>query len=266
VARVWALNFHQRLAEGLAAFVVRASYKDLSGVARLQLRIRILDSVVCAIGAFDGEPLKLVRKHLEDFGGQELCSLIGGGRTAPDRAAFYNGALVRYLDFDDNYKAKGESCHPSDNLGAVLAAAEHANTSGQDLLTALAVAYQVQCLLSYVAPVRHKGFDHTTQGSYAVVAGVSKALELDVERTAHAIALSGTPFNALRVARTGALSHRKGLAYPNTAFACTHATFLAMRGITGPQEVLNILTSDTFRSILLRHHLAIEDRHGYHIG
>jgi 2-methylcitrate dehydratase len=27
------------------------------------------------------------------------------------------------------------------------------------------------------------------------------------------------------------------LAYPNTAFACTHGTFLAMRGVTGPPEV-----------------------------
>jgi 2-methylcitrate dehydratase len=225
------------LAEDLATFVVRASYEGLSEAAKLQLRIRVLDSLACAIGALDGEPLKAVRQHLEDFGGRGLCTLIGGGRTAPDRAAFYNGALVRYLDFNDSYIAKGESCHPSDNLGAVLAAAEYANRSGKDLLTALAVAYQVQCRLSDVAPVRHKGFDHTTQGSYAVAAGVSKALGLDVERTVNAIALSGTPFNALRVTRTGALSHWKGLAYPNTAFSCTHAAFLAMRGITGPREV-----------------------------
>src|SRR5206468_1957936 len=42
---------------------------------------------------------------------------------------------------------------------------------------------------------------------------------------------------ALRVTRTGALSHWKGLAYPNTAFMGVHAAFLAMRGITGPPEV-----------------------------
>jgi 2-methylcitrate dehydratase len=39
------------------------------------------------------------------------------------------------------------------------------------------------------------------------------------------------------VARTGALSDWKGLAYANTAFGCTHAAFLAMHGITGPLEV-----------------------------
>jgi len=224
-------------AEQLAAFVVQASYDDLSEAARTQLKIRVLDGLGCAIGALDGEPIRILRRHIEDFDGAGRCTLIGGGRTAPDRAAFYNSALVRYLDFNDSYLGKGETCHPSDNLGAILAAAEYAQISGREFMVALAVAYQVQCRLSDVAPVRNRGFDHTTQGSYAVAAGVSKALGLDQGRTANAIAICGTAFNALRVTRTGELSHWKGLAYPNTAFGCTHATFLAMEGITGPLQV-----------------------------
>jgi 2-methylcitrate dehydratase len=144
---------------------------------------------------------------------------------------------VRYLDFNDWFLASGETCHPSDNLAPVLAAAEYAHADGRTLLTALAVAYQVQNRLSEVAPVRAKGFDHTTQGAYAVAAGVSRALRLDPQRTASAIAIAGTSLNALRVTRTGALSHWKGLAYPAAAFGATHAAFLAMRGITGPSEV-----------------------------
>ncbi|MBW2305820.1 MAG: MmgE/PrpD family protein [Deltaproteobacteria bacterium] len=224
-------------ADQLAAFVVRSSYDDLSDAASRELKTRVLDSLGCAIGALGGEPIRCIRTHIEDFDGAGHCTLIGGGRSAPDRAAFYNGALVRYLDFNDTYLARGESCHPSDNLGAVLAASEYADLSGREFLTALAVAYQVQCRLSDVAPVRAKGFDHTTQGSYAVAAGVSRALGLDQAGTANAVAISGTAFNALRVTRTGALSHWKGLAYPNTAFCGTHAAFLAMRGVTGPQEV-----------------------------
>lgn len=224
-------------AEELAAFIHRASYDDLSSAARQQLRIRVLDSLACAFGAQAGEPVGLVREQIEDFGGTGLCTLIGGGWTAPDRAALYNGALVRYLDYNDSYLAEGETCHPSDNLAPVLAAAEYAGGSGLDLMAALAVAYQVHCRLSDVAPVRAKGFDHTTQGAYAVAAGVAKALGLDPARTANALTISGTAFNALRVTRTGALSHWKGLAYPNTAFGATHATFLAMRGVTGPPEV-----------------------------
>jgi 2-methylcitrate dehydratase len=224
-------------AEQLATFVTQASYDDLSAAARLQLKIRVLDALGCAIGALSGEPIRLIRQQIEDFGEGSHCTLIGGGRAAPDRAAFYNSALVRYLDFNDSYLAPGETCHPSDNVGAMLAAAEYANRHGRDFLTALGVAYQVQCRLSDVAPVRAKGFDHTTQGSYAVAAGASRALGLTQAQTANAIAISGTAFNALRVTRTGALSHWKGLAYPNTAFGCIHATFLAMRGLTGPPEV-----------------------------
>jgi 2-methylcitrate dehydratase len=93
------------IAEELASFVVRASYVDLSKRARLQLKIRILDSLGCAIGALEDEPLRLLRNHLQDFASEGCCTLIGGGCTAPDRAAFYNGALIRYLDFNDSYLA-----------------------------------------------------------------------------------------------------------------------------------------------------------------
>jgi 2-methylcitrate dehydratase len=222
-------------AEELADFVTRSCFDNLSDRECAQLKIRVLDSLGCAIGAMDGEPIRILRDQIPEPDG--VCTLIGGGRAAADRAAFYNGALVRYLDFNDSYLAKEETCHPSDNLAPVLAATEYVNGTGRDLLTALAAAYQVQCRLSDVAPVRAAGFDHTTQGSYAVAAGVSRALGLNPMQTANAIGICGTAFNALRVSRTGKLSNWKGLAYPNTAAGCTFATFLAMGGITGPLEV-----------------------------
>jgi 2-methylcitrate dehydratase len=40
----------------------------------------------------------------------------------------------------DSYLAEGETCHPSANLGTVLAAAEMQGATGADFLTALAVA------------------------------------------------------------------------------------------------------------------------------
>ena len=103
-------------AENLAAFVCRSGYEDLSDTAREQLKVRILDSLGCALGAF-----------------------------------------VRYLDFNDAYLATAETHHPSDNLTAILAATECGDVSSRELMTALAVAYEVQWRLSDVAPVRDKG-------------------------------------------------------------------------------------------------------------
>jgi 2-methylcitrate dehydratase len=224
-------------AESLAAFVARVGPADLSEQARADLKLRVLDALGCGIGALHAPTMAKLRTAVDCLGGQSMATLLGGGKTAADRAAFYNGALIRYLDFNDSYLAKGETCHPSDNLGAVLAASEYAVRTGAEFLTALALAYQVQCRLSDAAPVRAKGFDHTTQGAYALAAGVSKALGLSVEQTANAIAISGTAYNALRVTRTGKLSNWKGLAYANTALGVVHATFLARCGITGPLEV-----------------------------
>jgi 2-methylcitrate dehydratase len=224
-------------AEKLAAFTVNTRFEQLSSEAVHSLKIRVLDALGCAFGALEAEPIRRLRNYMDQFNGGGGCTLIGGGSASPERAAFYNSALIRYLDFNDSYLAAGETCHPSDNIGAVLAAAEYAEVSGREFLTSLATAYQVQCRLSDVAPVRFRGFDHTTQGSYAVAAGVSRALNLNAQQTMNAIAISGTAFNALRVTRTGRLSNWKGFAYPNTAFGCMHATLLASHGITGPSEV-----------------------------
>ncbi|MBV8942736.1 MAG: MmgE/PrpD family protein [Solirubrobacterales bacterium] len=221
----------------LARFACAARFEQISEEGREQLKLRILDSLGCALGALGADVPEMVHDQVAELGGNPLATLIGSERTAPDRAALYNGALVRYLDFNDSFLSPGETCHPSDNLAPVLAAAEYAGADGRTLLCSLAVAYQVQIRLSEQAPVRAKGFDHTTQGAYAVAAGVARALGLEPRRTSNAVAIAGTSLNALRVTRTGSLSHWKGLAYPAVAFGATNAAFLALHGITGPREV-----------------------------
>lgn len=221
----------------LAKFVANRHYEDLSEAAIKQLKIRLLDALGCAIGAIEGKPIQEIKALIKDFGGSPLVSLIGGTKTAPDRATFYNSALIRYLDFNDSYLAKKETCHPSDNIGSVLAATEYAQKSGRDFLTALAIAYQIQCRLSDVAPVRDKGFDHTVQGAYGAAAGAAFALGLTEAQTANAIAIAATAYNALRVTRTGNLSNWKGLAFPSTGWTSVHSAFLAKYGITGPEAI-----------------------------
>jgi 2-methylcitrate dehydratase len=78
----------------MAEFAVRADVTSLSRTALLQLKIRILDAIGCAFGAFDCDPVRRVRQFVVDFSHDGCCTLIGGDRSAPDRAALYNGALV----------------------------------------------------------------------------------------------------------------------------------------------------------------------------
>ncbi|MGH7919314.1 MAG: MmgE/PrpD family protein [Candidatus Dormibacteraceae bacterium] len=223
--------------ERLAAFAAEVGWTELSPQVRETLKLRVLDSLGCAFGALRSPVVRSVQQYVEEMGGQPQATLIGGAATAPDRAALLNGAAVRYLDFSDAYLATGESCHPSDNLAVVLAAVEYVGGSGRDLLTALAIAYAVQCRLADEAPVRARGFDHVTHLAYSAAAAAARGLGLDASQIANAIAIAGTAGNALRVTRTGALSNWKGLAAPYAASCALQAAFLARAGITGPSQV-----------------------------
>lgn len=225
------------MAEEIAAFAAKASYDDMSVKAWQQVKLLVMDTIGCAIGSLGAEPVRFLRAQADDFGGTAHCTLIGGGKTAPDRAAFYNAALVRYLDFNDGYMGRLATSHPSDNMGPVLAATEYVGASGKDFMTALALAYQVQCRLCDEMSYEKKGFDQPMAGAYAVAAGASRALGLDARTAANALGISGASGNPLFVTRTGTISHWKGFAYAGGAFNAVHATFMAMRGVTGPLTV-----------------------------
>jgi 2-methylcitrate dehydratase len=229
----------QSQAEGMANFACVVTYEDLTPERRERLKLSILDSLACAISALGAPPVAACLAQAKEFGGPSgRCTLIGGGKAGVVYAALYNTALVRYVDFMDSYLAGPELCHPSDNTGAVLAACEHTGRSGKEFLTALAVAYQVQSILTASAPFMERGFDLTSALPYSIGAGVAKALGLDEEKTAAAVEICGQTGFQLLVARTTPISQWKGLTSSQVAFGCVNAVFLASRGVTGPKYVI----------------------------
>src|SRR5580700_811849 len=198
-------------ADGIARFALRTEYEDLTAERRERLKVSILDAVACAINALGAPPIEACRAQTEELGSPGgRFTLIGGGRANPVYATFYNTALIRYVDFMDSYLARGGLCHPSDNTAAILAASEHADLSGKDFLTALALAYQVESRLTAAVPFMADGFDLTTPLSCSLAAGLSRALGLDEAQTAAAVGMCGD-FLPLLVARTTPISQWKGL-------------------------------------------------------
>jgi 2-methylcitrate dehydratase len=229
----------QSQAEELAKFASRTTYDDLTPERRERLKVSILDSLASAVSALGAPPVAACLAQAKAFGGRDGdCTLIGGGAANVVYAAFYNTALVRYVDFMDSYLAGSQLCHPSDNTGAVLAACEHAGRSGAEFLTALAVAYQVESALTDTVPFMDRGFDLTTPLTYSLGAGVAKALGLDEATTAAAMEICGQTGLPLLVARTTPISQWKGLSSAQAALGCINAVFLASRGVTGPEYVI----------------------------
>src|ERR1700730_18181563 len=136
--------------ERIAAFTAAARPEHLTSNIRQLFKRNILDSLGCAIGALRGPPCRALREQFEEYRAPCRCTLIGGGKTALDRAALFNSGLTRYVDLLDSYMSAGGLAHPSDNFGTVLAAAEYVDASGDDFMLALAVAYEIQCRFTTV--------------------------------------------------------------------------------------------------------------------
>jgi 2-methylcitrate dehydratase len=225
------------LAHQLADYACALRFEDLSKEVVHEVKRRVIDSLGCALGAWKEEPCAIARKVASDFSAKQGSTIIGTNHKAPpDWAAFANGCAIRYFDYNDTYLSK-EPAHPSDNISAALAVAESAGASGRELITAIALAYEVQCRFCDAASIRARGWDHVTYGTFSTALACAQLMRLDPEKTRHAVNIAGVAGAAMRQARAGELSHWKGVAFATAARHGVFSALLARAGMTGPAPI-----------------------------
>ena len=221
----------------MAEFAVGLRFEDLPAEVVHQTKRAIIDSLGCALGAWLEEPCVIARKVAATTHSPHGATVWGTRHVAPpDWAAFANGCLVRYFDYNDTYLSK-EPAHPSDNIPAAIAAGESVHASGRELIAAVVIAYEVQCRLCDAASLRARGWDHVTYGAFSTALAASRMFRVDVNQARHAVGIAGVASAALRQARVGELSHWKGVAFANAARHGLCAAMLAANGMTGPAPI-----------------------------
>jgi 2-methylcitrate dehydratase len=228
----------QTQVQALAKYAALANFDDLSAESRERLPIHILDSLGCCIAALGSGPIEACREQVTEFGGTGPCALIGGGQANPIFAAFWHTALVRYVDFMDNYLAPTETCHTADNFGVALTAAEYVGGTGRDLMLGVAIGYTVQSRLVDHGNFMMRGFDHTAQLAFSHNAAAGRLLGLSESQIANAIAMAASTDASFAVLRAKPLSQWKGLASAQSALGAMNTLFLARRGVEGPVQVV----------------------------
>jgi 2-methylcitrate dehydratase len=225
------------LAQQLADYSAELRYESLHEAAVHEVKRRLIDSFACALGAYQAGAAQVARRVAGRISSNPGARYLGGDhQTSPDAAAFVNGILFRYLDYNDTYLSL-EPAHPSDNLAAVLAAAEFAGRNGRDVITSAVLAYEIQCRLCDAASIRARGWDHVTYGAFSTAAAAAKLLGLPAEQIVQALNLAGTPNITLRQTRAGELSEWKGCAFANASRNGVFAALLAAEGLTGPAPI-----------------------------
>src|SRR5580704_1228343 len=219
----------------IATFTASARPEHLKSNIRQLYKRNILDSLGCAIAGLQGRPFQALREQFEEYRASGRCTLIGGGKTSADQAALFNSSLVRYVDLLDSYMAPGGLCHPSDNFGTILPAADYVGASGEGFMLALAVAYEIQCRFTSAVPVMAKGFNHATQLAISAATGAGKLFGLSAGAIANAISIASVDNVSLANVHAEPVSQWKGFSPGITGMRAVYAASLAKRGFTGPK-------------------------------
>jgi 2-methylcitrate dehydratase len=221
----------------IARFALGARFEDIPPTTIDQLKRHLLDSIGSMLHATGRPAIQKLVRQLRVLGADGPCMVPILGNLPYDRAAQLFTALIRYPDFMDNFMGKEATCHPSDNIGALLAISQYKPTGGKDFLTAMAVGYQVECRLIEEVPVMKKGIDHTVLLAYSVAAALSKLVGLDEEQAAHALGIAGCSINSMVTSRASYTYEWKGFASSLDALDCTNIVLLAEQGMTGPISI-----------------------------
>ena len=218
----------------LSDYASRLRYDDLSHEAIHQVKRTLVDTLGCGVGGFDGEPAVVARRVASRGQGKPPARILGTTETtSTDLAAFANTVLVRYLDCNDTYQARGTG-HPSDMIPGVLALADAHKTDGRAAITAIVVAYEAFCRVA--DQVALKGWDQGMFVAIGASCGAGKILGLHQAQIANAISIAITSGVPLGVTRIGELSMWKGCATAAAVRTGSFAAELAAEGMTGPED------------------------------
>src|ERR687895_1190094 len=175
------------LTREIANFASRLSYEQLRADVVNAARRFIVDTLACAVTARDCESVWVGLRLAEGalpvrYPGRIICH---AQKSTAESATFVNTAMIRNLDFNDQYPGG----HPSDCMGAFFAIAEAAGADGRRLIESLVIAYELFLRLSDATGLRYKGWDQGFAVGIATVAGVGHLLRLAPEQLAEAIAI-----------------------------------------------------------------------------
>ena len=220
----------------LAEFIAETEFANLSPEAVDAAKIAILDGVANMVAGSVQELADIIGRYVRDAGGSPQASVVGWGyQTNPPSAAFANGVFGHCLDYE--IQGFPPTHGTSSCLPAALVLAEQHNVSGDRVITAYALGWEIQGRLRAAsAPATRPGYHPPgLVGPLGGAASAAKTLSLDAEQTLMALGIAAS--------RTGGLTANTGTmvksTHPgNAARMGAEAGILASMGYTASDEAL----------------------------
>ena len=191
-------------------------------------------------------------------------------RLDPVKAAWDIGCTVRWLDYNDTWLAD-EWAHPSDNLGGILAVADHLSqkrvAAGEtpllmrDVLETMVMAHEIQGVLALENAFNRVGLDHVILVKVASTAVCARLMGANREQMLSALSHAFVDGQALRTYRHAPnAGSRKSWAAGDASSRGVRLADIALRGEMGVPSVLtapqwgfyDVLFSHTNKDLALK--------------
>ena len=191
----------------------------------------LMDTIGCGLLALTFPECKsLLGPHVEGTEVPNGVRVLGTNyKLDPIKAAWDNGAIIRWLDFNDTWLA-AEWGHPSDNLGGILSACDYISQNFpekkitvKEIIFSMIKAHEIQGVMALENSFNRVGLDHVLLVKIASVAVISVILGLSKEQTIDALSQAFVDGQSLRTYR-----HAPN-AGPRKSWAAGDATSRAMQ-------------------------------------
>ncbi len=224
----------------LAAFAAALRFEDIPAPVVRKIEDLLVDWFGSAVAGHGTRPVESLTRFARAMGPAEgPCEvIIDGSRSSPYLAAMANAAASHVAEQDDVHN--GSVFHPATVVfPPALAVAQAMGASGQQLLTAAVVGYEVGIRVGEFLGRSHYRIFHTTgtAGTLAAAAAVGHLLGLTAVQMQHAFGSAGTQSAGLwEFLRTAADS--KQLHTAHAVGAGLMAAYLAKDNFTGAAQIL----------------------------
>ena len=228
----------------LAAFAAALRFDDIPAPVVRKIEDLLVDWFGSAVAGHGTRPVETITRFAQamdpssgaNSGPSEL--IINRARTSPYWAAMANAAASHVAEQDDVHN--GSVFHPATVVfPPAVAVAQALGASGQQLLAASVVGYEVGIRVGEFLGRSHYRVFHTTgtAGTLAAAAAVGHLLGLNAQQMQHALGSAGTQSAGLwEFLRTAADS--KQLHTAHAAAAGLMSAYLAKDGFTGAADIL----------------------------
>lgn len=168
--------------ETIASYIARAQQNSLPQNVALKSKLHILDTVAAILSGSRLKPGAFAARFVQELGGRPESTVFGTTQTTSAvNAALANG-MAAHADETDDSHLKARAHLGCAVIPAAWAVAERYKKSGQSLLNAVALGYDVGArstmALGYGVPKTHKHSTHSIATTFGAAAAAASLADL----------------------------------------------------------------------------------------